>query len=344
VERYRQVHRYAEAHGFVSGFPDFEQDLDGAQQLRFGNIFLHATVAERRVVKARDLGNPSADNVGERFRAAHRYTTALGFVGGFPDYEQSLDVDNDLVYGTILLRNTGAQRRIVRATALGNPRQDDIGERVRAAHRYAVANGFVSGFPNFEQSLDAGNLVYGIIVVSGPVAERRVLHADALDLCGRFGFEPSITCDQRNKLLERHCFAVSRISGCGNLTNRQKDDLRNAYRQSIKHGSSTRPGVNASVPTGGPDARRRINVNFGVLFSQGDDEIAQTLIHEMMHCAEHDHPDRQPTDGPFDGGPYYGSPPLQAEICIAGGQSLALAGRQQARECSLQNGEFAMCG
>jgi hypothetical protein len=78
-----------------------------------------------------------------------------------------------------------------------------------------------------------------------------------------------------------------------------------------------------------------VNVNFGVLFPQGDEEISQTLIHEMMHCAGLTHPTRvdppagkscadpppRAFDCPNDEGKYYGTPPLRAEFCIAGDQS-----------------------
>ncbi|HEY5844911.1 MAG TPA: hypothetical protein VIU87_26235 [Mycobacterium sp.] len=80
-----------------------------------------------------------------------------------------------------------------------------------------------------------------------------------------------------------------------------------------------------------------MNVNFSVLFPQGDEEISQTLIHEMMHCTGHRHDERRdpdpalgqscaapdPTvfDCPGDNGVYYGTPPLRAEFCIAGDQS-----------------------
>jgi hypothetical protein len=91
------------------------------------------------------------------------------------------------------------------------------------------------------------------------------------------------------------------------------------------------PGVNASATIGGAV----VNVNFNVLFPQGDQEISQTLLHEMMHCAGFTHPTRvdpgpgqncaQPPprtfDCPNDNGLYYGTAPLRAEFCIAGVQT-----------------------
>jgi hypothetical protein len=154
----------------------------------------------------------------------------------------------------------------------------------------------------------------------------------SIDLIGtNYTFDAAITLAQVNTLLERHRFGYSRSKVCANLSDPEKQSLRQAYFRAIQHGLETRNGVNASATIGGS----HIDVNFGVLFPQGAVEIAQTLIHEMMHCAGFTHPDRRdpPTgmscrapnpaifDCPFDGGQYFGTPPLRAEICIAGNQS-----------------------
>lgn len=343
--RVRCSHRYATANGFGSGYDPFEQGLDANQQLNYQTVLIPSAECVVTAVKARDLNNPPFNNVGDMFRAAHRYASGNGFATGFPCFEQGIDVDNDPVYGVVMLRPSIVDIRILPVTDLGSPDFGDSEAMIRASHRYArnLNAGYVSGFPLFEQGDRGGVLQYAIGLVKS-TASLQVVLADSLGLCGRFSFDNSITSVQRNKLLERHCFAVSRIGGCGNLADQQKEDLRNTYRQVIKHGSSTEPRINASVPMSGPDARRRINVNFAVLFPQGDNEIAQTLIHEMMHCAGYTHPNRRPADQPGDNGLYYGTPPLQAEICIAGGQSLALTNWQQAHDCSLENGEFSMRG
>jgi hypothetical protein len=164
--------------------------------------------------------------------------------------------------------------------------------------------------------------------------------ANANDLA-HFIFDPDITPAQRNILLERHRFAMSRILGCGNLNQAQRTALLNAYRRSIRHSTSTTPNVNASAIVGGS----QIWVNFGVLFPQGNNEIAQTLIHEMMHCAGFTHPNRQRTDVPFDNGPYYSTPPLQAEICIAGNQSdvfLLVQEKASQEECFEEDGVYTI--
>ena len=145
-----------------------------------------------------------------------------------------------------------------------------------------------------------------------------------------FTFVAGITQAQQDTVLERHRFAYSRIMQCQNITG-QRIALINAYNRPIQHGIETQPNVNASAIVGGT----QMWVNFNVLFPQGPVEIAQTLIHEMMHCAGFRHPQRRVPpagmscanpnpnlfDCPFDNGQYYGTPPLQAEVCIAGSQS-----------------------
>ncbi|MGH4011763.1 MAG: hypothetical protein ACRDTH_26985 [Pseudonocardiaceae bacterium] len=146
-----------------------------------------------------------------------------------------------------------------------------------------------------------------------------------------FTFAADISVGNRNRLIARHRFALASVNACNNLSEQERGALRQAYQRRIHHTTLNQPGVNASATVGGST----INVNFGVLFPQGDREISQTLIHEMMHCAGFTHPDRRNPpagrscsapdpnlfDCPNDNGQYYGTPPLRAEFCIAGSQS-----------------------
>jgi hypothetical protein len=148
-----------------------------------------------------------------------------------------------------------------------------------------------------------------------------------------FTFIPEITNDQRLKLIERHRFAYSQIMACGNLREFEKTALIFTYGRTINHYIENDPNANASAIVGGST----LNVNFGVLFPQGDNEIAQTLIHEMMHCAGFSHPARMISDVPNDGGIYFSSPPLQAEICIAGVQSDQICSMNEKGQCVVRN-------
>jgi hypothetical protein len=141
-------------------------------------------------------------------------------------------------------------------------------------------------------------------------------------LLSNFTFDSGITPSQKATLLERHTWAYYRAGLCSNISAEEKGRVRRAYRKPISHSVSTDPAVNASAFVGG----QSLSVNFTNLFPLGDNEIAQTLLHEMMHCAGYTHPVRidppaPDADVPFDGGKYYGTPPLRAELCIAGQQS-----------------------
>ena len=149
---------------------------------------------------------------------------------------------------------------------------------------------------------------------------------------GHFTFATDISTENRTRLLDRHLFALTSIAGCGRLSQQERNDLiSKGYDKAIHHTTLNQAGTNASATVNGS----RINVNFGVLFPQGDEEISQTLIHEMMHCAGYTHPTRRDApagsscaapnpavfDCPNDNGVYYGTAPLRAEFCIAGDQS-----------------------
>lgn len=330
-QRFRQINDYANVHGFVGGFANFHQAKKSCSRV-FGTLFVLPGQGVWRDVPASELGNPPADDTGKRFRATFDYAKKNGFAAGFPNFYHA-NAGKQRVYGTILLHKSAAVWRDVPAAELGNPPVDDVAKRFRATFDYAKRNGFAGGFPNFYHGDGAKGRVYGTILLRpGTVAWRDVLE-DALNIFSSFTFDPAITRAQRATLLERHCFALQRVCGCGNLTAKEQASLLAAYRKPIAHGIETRANVNASAIINGS----QIWVNFGQLFPQGDNEIAQTLIHEMMHCAGHTHPNRRdpnPLDGmscaapdpelfdcPFDNGQYYGTPPLRAELCIAGNQS-----------------------
>lgn len=131
----------------------------------------------------------------------------------------------------------------------------------------------------------------------------------------KFTFVSGITSDQKAKLYERHSFAYYRASLSSHLSATERSNVRALYRQAISHDINTQAGVNASAIVEG----RQIWVNFGVLFPQSDTEIAQALLHEMIHCAGYTNPSKSGTPG--NNGPYFGSAPLRAELTITGMQS-----------------------
>jgi uncharacterized protein DUF5648 len=178
---------------------------------------------------------------------------------------------------------------------------------------------FYTTDPTGELAPAAGYKAEGILgylypndIGSGVVPLYRWYHSG---LMTKFTFSDSITKEQRMKLLERHSYAYYRAGLTELLNPTEKARVRALYDQAIAHDVDPDPGVNGSAIVNG----RQLWINFNNLFPAGDNEIAQTLLHEMMHCAGYTHPSKSGTPG--DGGPYFSSPPLRAELAIAGVQS-----------------------
>ena len=221
--------------------------------------------------------------------------------------------------------------------------ETDSSFRFTQLNDYAWAHEYLSGFPNFHEANYDGDVVRGnFLLRNDPIIriEWRDIRADVLRIYdGRIGFifNARITDQQRARVLRRHSFARDRVRACGTLNNDQKNRLIAAYKKRIRHDilvNSANCGTAGQPPCAFAQAGVGgdwMNIDFNRLFPWGDNEIAQTLIHEMMHSAGYNHPERRtcsippappvPCDRPGDNGPYYGTPPLQAEICIAGVQS-----------------------
>ena len=143
-----------------------------------------------------------------------------------------------------------------------------------------------------------------------------------------FTFDARISQADRIRLTDLHRWGFTQIGQCGNLNAEERTALFKTYRKAISHGFELDDGANASATVGGSN----IDVNFTNFATIGNTEAAQSLVHELMHCAGYSHPDRrdpspgQPRDCAIhdcagDNGPYFGTAPLRAEMCIAGKQS-----------------------
>jgi hypothetical protein len=104
-----------------------------------------------------------------------------------------------------------------------------------------------------------------------------------IGILSNFTFADDISDQNRAKLIDRHKNAVGEagdcVSGLPHLTAEEKLKLFQTYQRPIHHITNNEPGINARTTVGGSE----IQINFGMLFPQGDAEISQTLIHEMMH-------------------------------------------------------------
>lgn len=323
-ERFTSANDYAAGLGYSSGIPNFHQ-ADYGQGIVMGTFLFPATTVSWQDVPRSQLYGASRANVPELFRQVAEWCGRTGAAGGYPNCHEA-DYGAGPVQGVLTFKSNAIEWRDVKRDDLGHPQIDDIRAMMTAAHDYAVANGFLTGVPTFHQADHGQGVVYGINLVKHGFGDWLDVFEDVFHIYLRFTYQPGITDTQRDRLRARHAFAYGRIRACGTLTAAQQTRLISAYRRNIDHGINTNPTANASAAIGSS----RIDVNFGNLFPQGDNEIAQTLIHEMMHCAGFTHPTRRdfdptnptaPIDVPGDNGPYYGTPPLQAEICIAGVQT-----------------------
>jgi hypothetical protein len=110
-DRMRATNTYASQNGFVGGFPNFYH-ADYGNGIVCGTVLLNSDQAEWRDVPLSELGNPSLDDIGARFRATQDYANKNGFVGGFPNFFQA-DYGNGIVCGTVLLKQNAAEWRDV---------------------------------------------------------------------------------------------------------------------------------------------------------------------------------------------------------------------------------------
>lgn len=317
--RFRQANRYAGVHGYSAGFGNFHEANYGAGVVRGTMLLKPGAVANYREAYRSELGSVYLDNIPELFRRAQDWGNARGGLGiALPTFEQGHN-GYGVVYGINFLSYGVVEFRDVPGWDIGYPDVNNAGAMMRAANDYAVSRGYSAGLPTFHSATYNGVKVYGMHLIHAGWADARDVLADVLATHERFGFEGATVTDaQRTRLLLRHEAALDSIQNCGNLSATEKSNLRTAYKKAIFTRGTTEAGINARAEVGGTN----MWVNFGVLFPQGDTEIAQTLIHEMMHIAGYSHPDRTSSDSPYDGGAYYNSPPLRAELCIAGFQSI----------------------
>lgn len=311
-QRFRATNDYAGTNGFGGGFPNFHQ-ADYGKGVVHGTLLLKREALEWRDVKIEDLDASSTES---RFRSTYDYAVKEKFVGGFPNFHQA-DYGNGVVFGTILLKPEFAEWRDVKMSDLADTSSNEA--RIRSTHDYARENGFATGLPNFHQADYGDGVVFGTILIKQEAVEWRDVYWNILNMHLTYSFDDAITPGQKTEIMHAHQRGYEQLVDTevpDIVANRDKI-IQQGYCKAIQHGINTTANVNASASIEGSD----IWVNFGVLFPQGPDEIAQTLIHEVTHLAGFRHPVRQASDKPGDGGEYFSSTPLQAELVIAGMQS-----------------------
>lgn len=116
---------------------------------------------------------PESDKAQQMFRHRAEYASKNGFAAGFPNFHEARK-GNDIVGGTILIKHGMVEWRDVPQSFFpGEYKLADFAGRMSMTQDYAVARGFVGGFPNyFHANYGAGN-VCGTFLLTTEVAEFR---------------------------------------------------------------------------------------------------------------------------------------------------------------------------
>ena len=117
----------------------------------YGAVMLPASTADWRDVPASELAISPGMDFGVQMRAAQDYAVKHGYVGAIPTFFEG-SANGVTVHGVFLLKQGTAMWRDVTAEELGNPPDNDIGARFRAAQTYATSQRMVGAFPNFYQA------------------------------------------------------------------------------------------------------------------------------------------------------------------------------------------------
>ena len=172
-DRFRAVNTYAvitlQQRGFIGAFPTFMEGPSGV-----GLVALQRGPVEFRDVPAADMGNPVA--FGDRMRAAAKWASDHGFVGGFPTFMEAV-YNGVKVQGLVLLKSEAAEWRDVRIMDLGWPESEL--EQFQRSQLYAISHGFVGACPNFFQA-DYGPVNGTVLIKPNAGAEWKDLTASAL--------------------------------------------------------------------------------------------------------------------------------------------------------------------
>jgi hypothetical protein len=342
----RGIHRLAQAHGYSTGFTNCEEGInnDSDRQVVRQRFFVPQEHCILKLVKHRDLGVSNLSDIIQMYYTAFRWARGNadslgGAVAAIPTFEQGLDSDGEGVSSIAVLRGPAARIELVPETTLGVEKTNVTAMFVAASrHSIAVWKG-MTGFPTFHEVTVNGVLHHAIAVINPGQANYGIDLEDALYVGERVGFANSLSQAFRARVIRQHARAIARIAECSNIRHEDRSKVRGKYRQHIGHESTTTPGELAHAFLNG----NKIFLHEDNLSRLNDDELGQTLIHEMMHCIGCTHRARESGDTPYDGGEYYGSEPLRAELCIAGKQSLRLAGASEDVKCSPgSSGEYRM--
>jgi hypothetical protein len=171
MQSFRHRADLAAKEGFAGAFPNFHEAQYGPNIVG-GTIFLKHGMVDWRDIPHIWLGSVPLQDFGARMRATQQLATALGYVGGYPNFHHA-NYGSGIVCGTMFLPNEIAEWRDVPWTELGSPPLDNIRARMTSANDYAYRNGYLGGFPTFFQTNYGKGIVCGIILIKKEAGEWR---------------------------------------------------------------------------------------------------------------------------------------------------------------------------
>ncbi len=140
--RLRAAADLAGARHLPGAFPTFD-DHDYGRGSLYGAVLFRPGSAEFRDIPVSELDPVvTAD---DRMRAVNAWASRNGYLAGFPTYHEAT-YGGVRVFGAVLLKGNVAEWRDVRAAELGAGR--DFENRMHETNDWAVARGYLSGFPN----------------------------------------------------------------------------------------------------------------------------------------------------------------------------------------------------
>ncbi|MHA4168898.1 hypothetical protein [Bacillus cereus] len=337
------VKRYCQ-HGFSGGFPTFHT--------RSTSLFNYHTITKFSAVEHKDIPEfelPNLLNDPENVKlwikdmnifSRDRFKAGGDYIGAVPTFEEGKN-GNTTVLGGYFFKSYEADFKRVDVEEirnLGIPYSVEVEEQFRAAHLYAVKNGYISGVPTFTEE-DPVRVIAGILLFKNHFAHVTEVPEHFIRNYP-FAFEGF-----NDTFLPRLVTAIERAVGSIENGNYLEDDVKNSISEEFTKNKtiiSNIPPYPADCP---PTVKGcstgetiRINENQFPLGDVVDVDLARTFIHEMAHQAGYNHINHLNSfddyldcgctgnikDVPEAAIDYWTSIPLMAECCIDGHQTLRI--------------------
>lgn len=269
--------------GFEAGLPNFHSAPHADGVLRYGVHFLGGPGVTWRDVPASELGAPDDDDdIGAHFRAAHDWAHERRLGSAFPNLHRFDHGDGrGPVHGLVLLDGELAQRLDVPGSHLGIAHDADARARFRAMHDYAVANGYLTGFPNFHQFdyRDGRGMVHGTVLVRRGQGEWMDVRHEAMRAAAAF-VQPSDRA-LALELLTAHRTLLEDVETCAELSVEARAGFLAAYDREVRHEVDPEADGLLATTTGGSVIR--VGLTGWNAVSRPFRKAA--MAHMMMHLA-----------------------------------------------------------